>query len=70
MKRLQKAQEERAATTKQPDGAKLSFKEKMKLFAVEAGESTPRDRTKISRAQRDIDGTDRKVSAPARLEEN
>jgi hypothetical protein len=41
MKRLQKAQEEKA-TTKKPDGAALSFKEKVRLFAVEASESTPK----------------------------
>lgn len=63
-KRLQKAQEESAATTKRPDGAKLSFQEKMRLFAVEAGEGAPKDKAKISRAQRDIDGDKRKVSAP------
>ncbi|KAF5291704.1 hypothetical protein FQR65_LT11397 [Abscondita terminalis] len=35
---------------------KLSFKEKMKMFAMETGESgTPKDKSKISRAQRDID---------------
>ena len=35
-KRLQREQEERASTTqRQPDGAALTFKEKMKLFAVE-----------------------------------
>ncbi|XP_044743827.1 uncharacterized protein LOC123306030 isoform X1 [Chrysoperla carnea] len=35
---------------------KLSFKEKMKMFAMETGEQgTPKDRSKISRAQRDID---------------
>ncbi|XP_053603121.1 afadin isoform X2 [Plodia interpunctella] len=34
----------------------LSFKEKMKMFALESGEnSTPKDKVKISRAQRDID---------------
>ena len=64
MKRLQKEKEE-AATVKAPDGAKLSFKEKMRLFAVEAGEGTPKDKAKISRAQRDIDGVDkRKISSP------
>ena len=63
-KRLQKEQEEKA-TTKQPDGAKLSFKEKMRLFAVEAGEATPRDKAKISSAQRDIEKEkNRKVSSP------
>ncbi|XP_056630189.1 afadin isoform X2 [Diorhabda sublineata] len=36
---------------------KLSFKEKMKMFAMETGEQeTPKDKSKISRAQRDIDG--------------
>ncbi|XP_073971174.1 adherens junction formation factor afadin isoform X13 [Rhodnius prolixus] len=35
---------------------KLSFKEKMKMFAMETGEdATPKDKVKISRAQRDID---------------
>lgn len=35
---------------------KLSFKEKMKMFAMETGEQeTPKDKSKISRAQRDID---------------
>jgi hypothetical protein len=35
---------------------KLSFKEKMKMFALDAGENqTPKDKLKISRAQRDID---------------
>lgn len=35
---------------------KLSFKEKMKMFALETGEAqTPKDKLKISRAQRDID---------------
>lgn len=41
-------------TNKVPE--KLSFKEKMKMFAMETGEDgTPRDKVKISRAQRDID---------------
>ena len=54
-KRLQKAEEEKAEKTKR-DGAKLSFQEKMKLFAEEAGENTPnRDKAKISRAQRDLE---------------
>ncbi|CAH0775210.1 unnamed protein product [Bemisia tabaci] len=35
---------------------KLSFKEKMKMFAMETGENgTPRDKVKISKAQREID---------------
>lgn len=41
-------------TAKVPE--KLSFKEKMKMFAMETGEDgTPKDKVKISRAQRDID---------------
>lgn len=40
----------------QPVPEKLSFKEKMKMFAKETGEDgTPRDKVKISRAQREID---------------
>lgn len=55
-KRLQKAEDEKAEKAKR-DGAKLSFQEKMKLFAVEAGEKTPnRDKAKISRAQRELEG--------------
>ncbi|XP_050309768.1 afadin isoform X3 [Anthonomus grandis grandis] len=39
-----------------PVPEKLSFKEKMKMFAMETGEQeTPKDKSKISRAQRDID---------------
>ena len=54
-KRLQKAEDEKADKNKR-DGAKLSFQEKMKLFAVEAGEKTPnRDKAKISRAQRELE---------------
>ena len=53
---MQKAEDEKAEKTKR-DGAKLSFQEKMKLFAVEAGEKTPnRDKAKISRAQRELEG--------------
>ena len=49
-KRLLKAQEEkRAEGTKRQDGAQLSFKEKMRLFALEAGEASPRDKTKVCR---------------------
>lgn len=40
----------------QPVPEKLSFKEKMKMFALESGENqTPKDKLKISRAQRLID---------------
>ncbi|XP_066147649.1 uncharacterized protein cno isoform X5 [Euwallacea fornicatus] len=39
-----------------PVPEKLSFKEKMKMFAMDSGEQeTPKDKSKISRAQRDID---------------
>ncbi|XP_076271107.1 adherens junction formation factor afadin isoform X3 [Rhynchophorus ferrugineus] len=39
-----------------PVPEKLSFKEKMKMFAMETGEQgTPKDKSKISRAQREID---------------
>lgn len=40
-------------------GEKLSFKEKMKMFAKETGEAnTPKDKIKTSRAQRDIEQPD------------
>lgn len=56
MKRMaQKAEEEKATKTNNRDGAKLSFKEKMELFASEVGENAPRDKAKISKAQREID---------------
>ncbi|XP_058809289.1 uncharacterized protein LOC131674567 [Phymastichus coffea] len=43
---------------------KLSFKEKMKMFAMETGEdSTPRDKVKISRAQREIDNIGNPLSS-------
>jgi afadin len=54
-RRLAQEQERKISGPKQPDGAKLSFQEKMKLFAQEAGEKTPRDKAKISKAQREID---------------
>lgn len=42
--------------TKNPGPEKLTFKEKMKMFAQEVGEpETPKDKVKISRAQRDIE---------------
>ena len=69
---LLEQQEKKLSAGKPPDGAKLSFKEKMKLFAQEVGffnwlkmiltifffqvgENTPRDKAKISKAQREID---------------
>ena len=54
---MAQAEEEKANTRDgKRDGAKLSFKEKMLLFAAEAGEKTPRDKAKISKAQRNIEG--------------
>ena len=51
-----KAEEEerKSSVTKQRDGAKLSFQEKMELFAASNGAT--RDKAKISKAQREIDG--------------
>lgn len=55
MKRLQQKQAEQAAA-KNPGPEKLTFKEKMKMFAMETGEAeTPKDKVKTSRAQRDIE---------------
>ena len=50
---LEKAQEEKA-TKNNRDGAKLSFQEKMKLFATDSNGGV-REKAKISKAQRDID---------------
>lgn len=45
-----------------PIPEKLTFKEKMKMFAMETGEGeTPKDKSKISRAQREIDN----ISSPS-----
>jgi len=52
---LLEQQERKLSGPKPTDGSKLSFQEKMKLFAQEAGETTPRDKAKISKAQREID---------------
>lgn len=50
----EQAQQKTVQQTPVPE--KLSFKEKMKMFAMETGESgTPKDKSKISRAQREID---------------
>lgn len=53
-KRLaEQAQQQKLAA---PIPEKLTFKEKMKMFAMETGENgTPKDKSKISRAQREID---------------
>merc|ERR1712181_116044 len=55
---LHEKQEKKLSTERPPDGAKLSFKEKMKLFAQEVGDNTPRDKAKISKAQREIDSVE------------
>lgn len=50
------AEQKQNSAPRVPGPEKLSFKEKMKMFAMETGEDgTPRDKVKISRAQRDID---------------
>ncbi|XP_008469257.1 uncharacterized protein DDB_G0283357-like [Diaphorina citri] len=56
-RRLAQQQQEKMLSNKTSQvPEKLSFKEKMKMFAMETGEDgTPRDKVKISRAQRDID---------------
>ncbi|KAJ8680884.1 hypothetical protein QAD02_016671 [Eretmocerus hayati] len=55
-KRLAEKQRQQQNSQMGPVPEKLTFKEKMKLFAIETGEDgTPRDKVKISRAQREID---------------
>jgi len=39
----------------QVDGSNLPFREKMRLFAAQLGEQTPKDRLKASSAQRGIE---------------
>ncbi|XP_063890588.1 afadin isoform X2 [Helicoverpa armigera] len=54
--RARRLAEQQARASAAPVPEQLSFKEKMKMFALESGEaSTPKDKVKISRAQRDID---------------
>lgn len=54
LEKQQLQQQQKVAAGEVPE--KLSFKEKMKMFALESGENqTPKDKLKISRAQRDID---------------
>ncbi|CAH2075120.1 unnamed protein product, partial [Iphiclides podalirius] len=54
--RARRLAEQQARAPAAPVPEQLSFKEKMKMFALEAGDrSTPKDKVKISRAQRDID---------------
>lgn len=54
--RAKRLAEQAQQKSQMPVPEKLSFKEKMKMFAMETGESgTPKDKSKISRAQREID---------------
>ncbi|XP_068630825.1 afadin isoform X2 [Battus philenor] len=54
--RARRLAEQQARATPAAIPEQLSFKEKMKMFALETGDrSTPKDKVKISRAQRDID---------------
>ncbi|XP_065078273.1 afadin isoform X5 [Ochlerotatus camptorhynchus] len=54
--RTRRLAEQQQRQKAEPVPEKLSFKEKMKMFALESGENnTPKDKLKISRAQRDID---------------
>merc|ERR1719357_1879675 len=54
-RRIDAAEQAKASNSRQ-DGAKLSFQEKMKLFASEAGDNaTNRDKAKTSRVQRDLE---------------
>ena len=41
---------------KHPSPERISFRDKMKMFATEIGENTPKERTTISKAQREIEG--------------
>ncbi|KAK0423243.1 hypothetical protein QR680_008046 [Steinernema hermaphroditum] len=62
----QRLLDKQQALTKKPqvDGANLDFREKMRLFAKQLGEDTPKNRVKASSAQREIedhiDGTNQK----------
>ncbi|CRK86937.1 CLUMA_CG000755, isoform E [Clunio marinus] len=53
--RQRRLAEQQQKKSEAPVPEKLTFKEKMKMFALESGENTPKDKLKISRAQRDID---------------
>lgn len=54
--RIEAERNHQGILTKNPGPEKLTFKEKMKMFAQEVGEpETPKDKVKISRAQRDIE---------------
>jgi afadin len=49
-------QQQQKQTANTPKPEKLTFKEKMKMFAMESGENlTPKDKVKSSKAQREIE---------------
>jgi afadin len=49
-------QQQQKQTANTPKPEKLTFKEKMKMFAMETGENmTPKDKVKSSKAQREIE---------------
>ncbi|XP_046450063.1 afadin-like isoform X3 [Daphnia pulex] len=55
LKRLAEQQQQQKTQLK-PGPEKLTFQEKMKMFALESGEqATPKDKSKISKAQREIE---------------
>nr|CAH7751362.1 unnamed protein product [Callosobruchus chinensis] len=61
-RRLAEQAQQKDKTRSEAVPEKLSFKEKMKMFAMETGEpDTPKDKSKISRAQREIDN----ISTPS-----
>lgn len=54
-RRLQE-QQQKQQQANAPKPEKLTFKEKMKMFAMESGEdATPKDKVKVSKAQREIE---------------
>ncbi|VDK42650.1 unnamed protein product [Anisakis simplex] len=54
-RRLNEIQARQNASNVQVDGANLGFKDKMRLFAEQLGEKTPKARYKCSSAQREIE---------------
>lgn len=49
------AQKAATGNASNPNAERMSFRDKMKMFAAEAGENTPKEKPKISRAQRQIE---------------
>ena len=55
-RRLAEQQQQQQKTTQlKPGPEKLTFQEKMRMFALESGENTPQEKSKISKAQREIE---------------